>query len=903
SRRDAEHRMDDEMRFHVDMEAERLMRQGLDAAEARRRALVAFGGVERYKEEMRDGRGTAWLGGLRLDLKLGLRMLAKYPGLTVVGVVGMAVAVAIGAVAFALISSLANPAVPLDEGARVVAIQNVDTRAGSARRTLLHDLATWREALTAVHELAAFRMVDRNVVPPEGRPEPLRVAEMTASGFRIARVPPLLGRYFNDDDEREGAPPVVVIGYSLWQARFGGASDVIGRTIRIGATPHTVIGVMPQGFAFPVNNRVWTPLRLDPSDYERGKAPPIDVFGRLANGASLEDARLQLATITRRLAAAHPETHAHVRARVVPYTHAFTDTPETAWILYLVQLGISMLLVVIGTNVAILVYARTASRMSELAVRSALGASRGRIVGQLFAEALVLSLAASAAGLALAWLALDRANAFLTRTGPEQLPFWIRFGISPGVVLYVLGMAVVGAVIVGAVPGLKATRRGLQAILQLSAGGTAMRLGRSWTVMIVAQVALAVATLPLAGAGIALVARQAIQPPAVPPAEWMAAAVHLDQEGRGVLDDVYAPEADDPALVARRAALRAELLRRVRSEPGVVAVTLSSNVPGEEETFRIEAEDAAASSARAPDTAAASAGRPVAVGSVDPTYFGVFGVKLLTGRALRAEDAAPPAPGAARAGTPVVVNRTFAEKMFGGADPLGRRVRQVVTQRAGEAAAANAEPWSEIVGVVADFPNPVNPRFPELRMYRALAPGAGSAVSVAVRVRGGAPVEFGGRLRDLALAVDPLLRVGSVAALDDSLRDRMLELRLLVIVVVAVTLSVLLLSAAGIYALVSFTITRRRREIGIRAALGAGPRQVIGGVLAGAMRQIAVGIVIGLGIARVIDQSMKGGFTGGRGAEYLVLIAALMMSVGALASLGPARRALRIQPTEALKSE
>lgn len=900
-RRGAETRMNEEFRFHIEMETERLVREArLEPEEARRRSLVSFGGVENHKEALRDGRGLAWLSGMSLDFKLGLRMLLKYPGLTIVGVLGMAVAVAIGTISFGIIYTIYDPSVPLDEGGRIVQIQNIDLRRNDqGRRTHLHNLAAWREALTAVEDLGAYRTTDRNLITHETRPEPVRIAEMTASGFRVARVNPLKGRYFSAEDEREGAPPVVVIGHSVWQGRFAGRPDIVGRTLQFGNTPHTVIGVMPQGFAFPINNRVWTPLRLDPSDFERGDAPAIEIFGRLAPGASLAGARVQLTTIGKRLAATYPETHQHLRPRIVPYARAFTDAPEMAWVMHLVQLGVTMLLVVIGTNVAILVYARTASRTGEIAMRSALGASRGRIVAQLFAEALVLSLAAAAVGLAIGWLSLEQVDAFLKRTGGEQVPFWMNFGISPGMVIYVLVLAVLGAAIVGVLPALKATRRRLHTTLQQGSGGTAMRLGKTWTVLIVAQVAIAVAVLPLAIAGVAVVVRQELAKPAVPIGEWMTAALHLDREGYADHWLSGSDSAGDRSFEERYANLQSELVRLARAEPRVVDVVIASSVPGDEPTVRIEVEGAPA--AAKPDRAAGAGftSHEVQLAGVDPGFFGAFGVPLLTGRRLRIEDASA----GARAGQAVVVNRAFVQNVLGGGDPLGRRVRRAVRNRDPDAETARPEPWSEIVGVVPDFPNPVNPRFPEPRMYQALAPGTVTPVTVAVRARGGAPAEFGGRLRELALAVDPMLRLERIAALDDSLHDRLLELRVMIGMVALVALSVLLLSAAGIYALISFTITRRRREIGIRAALGAGSRQVISGVLSRAMGQIGAGIVVGLGIAGLLDHVMDGGFTGGRGIYLLAAIAALMAAVGLVAAIGPARRALRIQPTEALKAE
>jgi putative ABC transport system permease protein len=885
ARRAAESRMDVEFRFHLEMETEKNIREGMDPKEARRRAAIAFGGVERHKEEMREDRGLAWLGGLSFDLKLGLRMLAKSPGLTLVGVIGMAVAIAIGAVSFAIIYTFIGTTVPLDDGEQLVMIQNVDARRNLDRdETHLHDLVTWREALRAVEDLGAYRTLSRNLITRGARPEPVRVAEMTASGFRIARVPALLGRYFHDEDERPGATPVVVIGYSVWQNRFAGAADVIGRTIQLGATVHTVIGVMPPGFAFPVNNRVWTPLRLNPSAFERGEAPPIQVFGRLAPTATIEDARAQLTTIARRLAAAYPQSHEHVRVEVLPYALSFFDSPEMVWALHLLQLLISMLLVVIGTNVATLVYARTASRMGEIAVRTALGASRGRVVAQLFTEGFVLSATAAAVGLGGAALVLRSFNAAIVRTGGEQIPYWMRMGVSPGMVLYVAGLTVVAAMIVGVVPALKATDRRVQANLQhLGVGGSGIRLGKTWTVLIVAQVAVAVAILPIVLYAAFVDGRgEAIEGPRIPTTEWITAALHLDQ------DAARAPAKEDAAFASRYIALQGELVRRLEAEPGVSDVVLASAVPGDEPTIRIEV-DSAVDLAKLDSAApAAPAGRAVRRLYVDVRFFRAFGIPVLAGRGFEGGDAAAQA-------TAVIVNRSFVRQILNGTDPLGRRVREVV--RRDDGSPENApKSWYEIVGVVADFPSPEGASDLRPKLYHALFPGVANPVTIAVRVKAAAPAAFTGQLPELAVAVDPALRLADVRALDDASSLERVADRLVFSGVALATLSVILLSAAGIYALMSFTIARRRREIGIRAALGAGPRHVLGGVFSRAAGQIAIGIVIGTAVAGLVVH-------GKRGALVLVAVAAFMAIVGLAAALGPARRALRIQPTEALKAD
>jgi predicted permease len=898
-RRAAEARMEEEIALHIEMETDRLRRErGLSLEEARRQALIAFGGIERHKEELREGRGLTWLAGLSLDLRLGVRMLVKHPGLTLVGVLGMSLGVAIGAVGFGIIYTLLDPGLPLDEGDRIVAIENVDRMRGdgAAARSHLHDLAVWRDQLSAVEELGAYRTVDRNLITSGGRPEGVRIAEMTASGFRIARVPPLLGRYLLDSDERPGAAPVVVIGHSVWQRRFAGDPGILGRTLRLGAAQHTIVGVMPPDFGFPVNNRVWTPLRLDPLDYVRGEAPTIEVFGRLARAATLQDARTQLTTIAGRLAAEYPETHAGIRTMVLPYSLSFIDSPDMAWIFHLVQVLVSLILVLIGANVAILVYARTANRAGEIAVRSALGASRGRIVAQLFAEALVLSATAAVVGLVFARSALIQVNAFVQRIGGEQLPFWMTFGLSPGLVLYVAGLAILAAVIVGVVPALKATRsRVHEGLQQLGFGRSGIRLGRTWTVLIVAQVAAAVAILPVSFDVIELLFHEQMTEPAFATRGMLAASVRLDREGFGT-DDLDAYQAQE--FRARFAQRQAELVRRLEAEPRVANVVLMDGLPGGDGTIPIEIEPASPQDGGRADSA--SAIHRVARDRVDPDYFDLFEIPVVAGRAFRPADVTASA-------NVVIVSRAFVERVLGGGGAVGRRIQPVVIDEDGgwdgsgpgrSRTVRRTGPSQEIVGVVADVPAMFGDR--RVRMYQPLLPEAAYPVRVVVRVRDADAASFAGTLRDLAVALDPMLRLEDVRALETSVHDNELLMRLAFLGAFGLTSSVLLLSAAGIYSLMSFTVARRRREIGIRSALGARPRLLVSGVLSKAMWQIGAGILAGAVLAAL--------FTPLFGQQdypvlRLALVAAFMALVGLAAASGPVLRALQIQPTEALKAE
>ena len=888
---DVERELDEELAFHLEMEAQKNLHAGMSPEEARRRAALTFGGMEKFKEEVRDARTLGWVTGTSLDVRLGVRMLAKHPGLTVVGGLGMAVAIAVATSFFAVLYSYMLPDLPLEEGDRVVGIENWDASISNNERPTLGDFFAWREELTSVEDLGAYRTIGRNLIVPGGAAEPVSAAEITASAFRVARVPPLLGRHLVEEDQRQGAPSVVVIGYDAWQRSFRSDPAVVGREIRLGSAVHTVVGVMPEGFAFPMSHRFWVPLRVDASSLERGGGPEVTVFGRLAPGATLERARAELEAVGRRTAAAFPATHGQIRPRLLPYPSLFMDGTTRAEV-HLAQLLISLLLVVVAVNVAVLVYARTASRRGEIAVRVALGATRRRIVTQLFAEALVLSAAAGLVGLALVRLALWRIDASLAAM--DGLPFWIRLGMSPGTVAYALALSLLGAAIVGVVPALQATGRGMQASLrEVGGGGGGLRMGGTWTALIVAQVAFAVAVLPAAVHMGEDWLRFGFSEPGFAAEEYLMADVALDREDAAGAD----AEAERSEFAGRLADRLAELERRLEAESGVAAVTYADAMPGSEPVAWIEVDGLPAPPGAPFDYSLAEGtriGHPVRTTRVGGDYFEAFGVRALG-------DPLPGPGGASASRGEVVVNRSFVQRILGGADALGSRFRYV--GRGGDAPAdLELGPWHEIVGVVEDFPRAMAPSEVQERVYHRVAPGTFHPVTLAVRTRG-AGEDLGPRLRGIAGQLDPTLQLRDVQRLDEALRQGQAEMRMAAGAVALVTLSVLLLSAAGIYALISFTVTRRRREIGIRVALGAHPHRILVGVFGRALRQLALGLAAGVVAAALLDRLLSGDLMGGRALVVLPGVAALMVAVGLLAALGPARRGLRIQPTEALRAE
>ncbi|HET7584915.1 MAG TPA: ABC transporter permease [Gemmatimonadaceae bacterium] len=921
ARRSAEARMDQEIGLHIDLESERLVREeGLDLQEARRRALVAFGGVERYKEELRDGRGLAWLGGLSLDFKLGVRMAAKYPGLSLVSVLGMAAAIAVGALVFGWAAAMLDPALPLDGGDRIIAVQTDRADApGDVDQRVLHDFVVWRTALTTVRDLGAFRLSDRNLIVEgggdDGVTDVVAVAEMSAAGFRVGRVRPLKGRPLVDDDERMGGAPVLVIGEREWRRYFGGDPNVIGRTVRLGGTVHTVVGVMPDDFRFPRNHGFWIPLRLDASDYPIGAGPPIQVFGRLADGVTFEQARAQVAAIGRRMAAEYPETHEYRRPTIVPFARTAEPTasgPELTWLLYMIQLGASLLLVVIAANVAALVYARTAARTAEIAVRTALGASRARVITQLFVEALVLSAAAAAVGLSLAGLALGWIDQLLMQKGPG-LPFWFHLGLSPGMIVYVAGLALLGGTVVGVAPALKATgRRAYGNLQQFAARGSAMKLGRTWTALIIGQVAITVAVLPVSVHYASALLRTSIRDSAYPAGEFLRARIALDRDEAPPRADSAEAAAYQRRFEAHFASRADVLLKRLGSEPGVDAAFVSDFPGGElQRRFEIEGVQAGRNAAGGAGGEKATVRATHSLATVG--FFRLFDAPVVAGRGFVDADTVA-------GSTAVIVDTAFAARIPGG-NVLGRRIRSVEPRRVRAGNDEAPAPWLEIVGVVADPPStttdPDDIALPNV--YRAAAPsGLGrddaqaTSILLRLRVRNGLTPAFTQRLRDMVAATDPGFQLHDVRTDAEVLRSGARELRTFALALAFATLSVLLLSAAGIYAMLSFTVAQRRREIGIRIALGADSRRIVSSVFKRASTQLGAGIAVGLIVALALDRATGGMLMGHlsadtvglRGAFAVIpIVAAIMMAVGLLAAIGPARRGLAVEPTEALREE
>lgn len=835
-------------------------------------------------ELMARARGLRWFDGLRfswLDLKLGARMLLKYPGLTLVGGVSMAFAIWVGAGTFEGIRQLVFPAIPLPESDRIVVLQNWDAAANRPELRAMHDFARWRDALSSVEDLSAYRALSRNLEVIAGTAEPIATAEMTGAAFRVLRVNALLGRTLSESDARPGAPSVAVIGHDLWQSRFQGDPAVIGRVVEITGVPSTIVGVMPDGFGFPSAEELWVPLKFDGAAVGPREGVGIRIFGRLAPGATIERARTELASVGQIAAADLPHTHEHLRPDLFTFAQSVRAIGGGggSTTLLLGNVFVVMLLVLVCANVGLLMFARAATRESEIVVRTALGASRKRIVMQLFAEALVLGGVAAVVGLTAAgwgvrW-ALGLLRGELTN-GSGNFPFWVDGQLSPMTFVYAALLTVVAAAIAGVLPGLKITKNLNDRLKAATSGGGGVRFGGVWTVIIVVQIAVTMGfpavsyILRKDAAGIET------QPLPFPVDRYLSVRLEMERYPADPGADTSAA-----AFAARYLAAVQTFEARLESDDAVAGVAFGEQLPRQyHPNHQVEIDEGAVE-------AQDDRGHRLASTHVDPEYLDVFGVSMLSGRWFNRSEATPES-------RVVVVNQAFVDRFMGGNNPIGRRIRYEGGPD------PESAPWYEIIGVAPDMGT--NSGWGPAGIYHPLVRSEIYPLNAAIRVTGD-PHAFTPRLRSIATDVDPTLRLADVMPLRDVVNPSVEFMRFWVRMITIVTAMVLVLSLVAIYAVMSFAVSRRTREIGVRVALGGTPRHIMRAVFAQPLRQLGMGLIAGVFVVWVLQGGTDNGVPSVRQLLALGGYTVVMIGVYLLACIVPTRRALRVEAAEALRTE
>lgn len=857
--------------------------RGLPPADVRRRDLrnvVASAGSV-WAESLRP---SAWRPSL-VDVRLGLRTIVRTPGLSFVAVGALAIGIPVGLAPMHAVDALERP-LPGDPDGRI--------RTLCYWRDTVHEPATagdyslWRTSLRAFDAIAAYRQTTVNL-DTGGAALSVAGIETTASTFEILRTPAMLGRVLGVDDEKSGAPGVVVIGHDLWRAQFGGDRNILGRPLLVGGAPFSIVGVMPAAFRFPTSHQLWLPLRTPDGGGGPRSGAPLVVFGRLADGVAPDSAQAELQALTTSQATGHlsrrsssgaeadPDSFDRLRAAVLPAWHMTFGFPSPGGLralpeFSLVQMLMLAPLVVACVNVGLLILAQTSTRGSEFAVRTALGAGRGRILTQVFVEFMVLAVVAAGAGLLiLDWLP----GRLLTALG-ITLPYWIDTGLNAATVVRGLALAAGCAVIAGVAPALRMTGRSVDAnIKRARASRSGGRLGGLSSALIVIDVAVAVVAIGVAGGLWGKI--QATNP---------SEASDGVRAGEILSVSLNVPSAPREQVARAQAAL----VEKLRGDPNVRGVTFATALPRMDHPTRLMNVDHDA----AADAAPAATPFRVRTARIAIDFFDELGQPLIAGRGFDSRDLE------ANART-VIVNTTFAQRAFASTNPIGRRVREATSD------GTPVGPWLEIVGVVGHMGLHALTPSEDDGVYLPLAEGDVNPVRLAIWVNGD-PAALAPRVHESSRAVDPTAVIAMPIPLDEMFEGDWYLLRAFVLgaaVLVGVLLS---LAASALYAILSLVVSERTREIGIRVALGASRWGIARDVATRAVVQIGAGVLLGLPLAgalcyEFLELTGYGRSVTGAVAMTSMLGMAVMLLVSLAACTVPTLRALRIAPMDALRKE
>ena len=863
--------LDADVRAHLDLLEAEYVSRGETPAAARLAARRAFGGVEQMKEIYRDRRAFGLVTDCVRDARFALRLLIKERWFAATAILVLSLGIAANNTVFVLTNGLLLRDLPFADPDRIVTIGM--SVGGSSRPNAgisYLDLQDWSASQRTFDGLAGILETTMNVAD-EGAPERFTGAFVSANAFSLIGHAPAIGRGFDASDDRPGAAPVVILSDALWHTRYKGDRAVIGRTIRINGVPSAVIGVMPEGFAFPARSRLWQPLSQVSADTRQQRnVRALQGLGRLTPGATPAQAAEDLGRIAAALATTYPATNRAVLPRVALFREA-TIGGRLRTTFPILMTMVAFVLLMACANVANLLLARAAYRTREISVRLAVGASRMQIVRQLLVESVLLAAIAGAVGLGFSAAAVKVfQDAFVAGGG---LPYWVNFTMDWRVFTFLALTCLGTGIVFGLVPALDASRSGISGrLVEAGTGHSGATRQRRWgTRLVVAQLALT--PMLLAGAG--LMMRSIIAQHDIDPGVRTAGLVRLRLELAG-------PAYESPA---DRARFYRQLEDRL-ADASDVRATLASHAPFEGAFLRRLSIDG-----RTVDESGGPA--LVRMMTVGERYFDVLGTAPVRGSGLTASNAN-------RDPKAAIVNEQFVSVYFGSRDPLGHRL-----------ALADRDGQAENVEIVGVAPN-IRQSSTEAQVaidpivYVAYAANPVAAANVLVR-SDAAPGAVAAAVARQVQPIDRDLPLYDVMTLDDSLAlsDERLGLRVFGTIFILVGVIALLLATLGLYGVTAYATAQRTREIGIRVALGSRPLQIGWLVAARAARQLALGLSIGMAGAIGINGLLRGVLIGIGSVDYGTLVGTvlLLVSVTAIASAIPARRAMRLNPVAALRND
>ncbi|MFL6285550.1 MAG: ADOP family duplicated permease [Pyrinomonadaceae bacterium] len=868
--------IDEELRLHIEMETESNVRRGMSHSEAKRAALLSFGNYDGARDAAYGVRGGGLMETLLQDIRYGARVLARHKGFTAVAVITLALGIGANTAIFSVVNELLLRPLPYRDAERVVMLWEVTPEGRHQNTTSRKNFLAWREQSKSFETIAAFSDQRANLTGA-GDPEEVST-QMASSGlFNVLGVDAVVGRTFTKDDIEPGAPRVAVLSYGLWQRRFGGDRGVVGRPITLSGEPYTVIGVVPANFQWHIRSRsgtgkpaeVWTLLTMPASQADAVGAWHgrfLSVVGRLKPGVSREQADAELKTIEARISEDDPQYSKGYSAEVIHVREQLVGNVRPA--LWLLLGAVGFVLLIACANVANLLLARAASREKEIALRTALGARRMRIVRQLLTESLLLALLGGLGGLALAWWGIQA----LVAISPRDLVNLQGVGLNLTVLWWTLAVVVVTGILFGLVPALEATRVDLNDTLKEGGKGASGQRARSRGLrgaLVVAEVALALVLLVGAGLLVKSFARMR----------------NIDTGFRtdNVLTMVVRlPEAkynEDPKVVG----FFRQTLERVRAIPGVRSVGIVNYLPlygglGSATGFTVE-------------------GRPAPPPGEEPStnvrvsdvgYFGAIGIPVLRGRNFtEVEDA--------QARHVVIVSESFARKYFPGEDPLGKRVAVEMFDKPTP---------TEIVGVVGDVRYDSLTDAAEPTVYFPHPELTYSFMTLVIHADGD-PAQLTPAIRREISGIDPDQPISDVRTMTQVMAETVGRARFSTLLFGIFAGLATLLAAVGIFGVMNYSVTLRTREIGLRMALGAQPARVLVLVLRQGLVLTLVGVGLGLAVSLALTRVMSSLLFGVDATDpaTFAAIVPLLTTVSLIACYIPARRATRIDPLVALRYE
>lgn len=855
-----ERELDEEMRAHLGMLIDENVAAGMTLRDAHKAARVELGGIDLVKASVREVRMGAMLEHVWQDTRYGIRMLRRNPGFTAVAVVTLALGIGANTAIFSVVNGILLRPLPYQDPARLVMMWHNNTKEHKSQDWMAYQtLLDLREENKSFQDVAGMTLQWRFGLATEEGQETLQGYWVSASFFSLLGVEPFRGRAFLPEEDKPGGAPAVIVSHRLWQNAFGADPNILGRTITIDNHPAPVVGVMPAGFKFVDDADLWAPLAQNPF-FARGprSVRVVSAIARLKPGVTLPEARTEMEAIAGRLAQAHPDTNAGLDVNVIQLQEQIVGKVRPALLVLLGAVG--FVLLITCANMANLLVARASARETEIAVRIALGAGRGRIVRQLLTESVLLSLVGGAAGLLLALGGLR----LLRSAGPAALPRVQEISIDGSVLGFTLAASVLTGILFGLLPAFQILKASLRDSLK---GSRATQPGgRTRSVLVVTEVALALMMLIGAGLMIRSFSRLMHVDPGFNPDHLL--TLQMD------VGPAYGPRPE------RRIALYHEMFERLEALPGVKSAGGVTRLPlGAGSSTKLEIE-----------------GRPVAAGEepeiefrrASTHYFQAMGIPLRDGRTFTERDG-PGAP------TVAVINEAAAERFWPGENPIGRHVRFF---------GDSDGPWFTVVGIVGDVKHfGLDLQAPgELYMSFDQGPPGGPRIAIRTSIDAASLIPA---VRNELRAIDKQMGISQVETMDDIVSKSTADRRFQALLLGAFAALALILAAVGIYGVMAYGVAQRTHELAIRIALGAQTVDVFRLVVGQGMRLALIGVAAGLAGAFGLTRFLRTLLFELEPTDPITfaVVSVLLALVALLACYVPARRASRVDPIAGLRHQ